>query len=576
MITTRPRVLLVRGSVPLETDQARVLRAAFDLVQVDDAATAQAMARQHPGTLVIGSPADLIGPEPSLAPADAATILRHVAEGIGVVDARGAILWMNSRLRAYPEPARQQFSDLCRAAIERFNADEHGDAPFDERASSRCEFTIGERHFELIVSPNSDNPADETQVNTVVGVLIDISTVRVLEAKLEAINQAGDDLMRLDAAAIRTMNMAERLKALGQKIVRYARDLLHFDNFEVRLLDRKTGQLELVFASGIAPLKIGEVMYARPEGHGISGYVATTGRSYLCPDVRDDTMYREGLENAASSLTVPLRLHDRVVGVLNIESAKPSAFDDNDRRFAELFGRHVALAMNTLDLLVVERYTTNEQVTANVLCELGQPLEDLLRQARALEAAPSADERVRQAAAGILRAAENIRSRIDTCTSGPRTVLGVEQELSRQEPDPLLIGKRVLIGDDGETIRLSMTHLLRQKGCEVTACANGLETIEAIEAAVRSGRPFDIVISDIKMPDRNGYEVFRAAKAASPTTQVILMTGFGYDPHHSIVRASLEGLHSFLFKPFRAAQLIEEIGKALAPPAAPAPAPSAH
>jgi FixJ family two-component response regulator len=43
------------------------------------------------------------------------------------------------------------------------------------------------------------------------------------------------------------------------------------------------------------------------------------------------------------------------------------------------------------------------------------------------------------------------------------------------------------------------------------------------------------------------------------------MTGFGYDPHHSIVRASLEGLHSFLFKPFRANQLIEEITRALTP-----------
>ena len=40
------------------------------------------------------------------------------------------------------------------------------------------------------------------------------------------------------------------------------------------------------------------------------------------------------------------------------------------------------------------------------------------------------------------------------------------------------------------------------------------------------------------------------------------MTGFGYDPNHSIMRASQEGLHTVLFKPFRAEQLIEAVKKA--------------
>jgi DNA-binding NtrC family response regulator len=69
------------------------------------------------------------------------------------------------------------------------------------------------------------------------------------------------------------------------------------------------------------------------------------------------------------------------------------------------------------------------------------------------------------------------------------------------------------------------------------------------------------------MPDRNGYEIFRAAKDTDPEMPVILMTGFGYDPHHSIVRSSQEGLHCFLFKPFQAQQLIDEVRKALTPQA---------
>jgi DNA-binding NtrC family response regulator len=43
------------------------------------------------------------------------------------------------------------------------------------------------------------------------------------------------------------------------------------------------------------------------------------------------------------------------------------------------------------------------------------------------------------------------------------------------------------------------------------------------------------------------------------------MTGFGYDPNHCIVRASQEGLHAVMFKPFIVDQLLAEVRKALAP-----------
>jgi DNA-binding NtrC family response regulator len=101
----------------------------------------------------------------------------------------------------------------------------------------------------------------------------------------------------------------------------------------------------------------------------------------------------------------------------------------------------------------------------------------------------------------------------------------------------------------------------------VTVCADGSQTIEVLRALDSDRDAFDLIVSDIKMPDRSGYEVFRASKEISPSTPVILMTGFGYDPHHSIVRASQEGLQSFLFKPFKAKQLVEEVRKALTLPA---------
>ena len=74
------------------------------------------------------------------------------------------------------------------------------------------------------------------------------------------------------------------------------------------------------------------------------------------------------------------------------------------------------------------------------------------------------------------------------------------------------------------------------------------------------------MISDIKMPDKTGYDVFAAAHKHNSNTPVILMTGFGYDPNHSIVRASQEGLQAVLFKPFKVDQLLAEVRKAMQQP----------
>jgi DNA-binding NtrC family response regulator len=74
---------------------------------------------------------------------------------------------------------------------------------------------------------------------------------------------------------------------------------------------------------------------------------------------------------------------------------------------------------------------------------------------------------------------------------------------------------------------------------------------------------YDLVLSDIRMPGKSGYEVFAAVKDVDADCPVILMTGFGYDPSHSIIRARREGLAAVLFKPFKVDQLLSEIRRAI-------------
>ena len=137
---------------------------------------------------------------------------------------------------------------------------------------------------------------------------------------VEEIDQAGGDLLDLDPDTINPLDVGARLRLIEDKVIRTIRSVIGFEHFEVRLVDRKNGQLELVMGSGMEPLSIGERLFASRTENGISGMVATSGEAYLCRDTREDPLYVTGIPDALSSLTVPLKLRDRVVGVLNVES----------------------------------------------------------------------------------------------------------------------------------------------------------------------------------------------------------------------------------------------------------------
>jgi CheY-like chemotaxis protein len=353
------------------------------------------------------------------------------------------------------------------------------------------------------------------------------------------------------------MNVGQRLKLLEEKIISFTRELMHFDHFAIRLLDRKNNKLEMVISTGLPSEALNIELYAQTEGNGISGYVAATGRSYICPDVERDPRYVTGLDQAKSSLTVPLRLHDKVIGIFNIESRQRAAFNEDDRQFAEIFGRYVAIALNILDLMVVERASTAHNVADDVNAEVAGPLNDILLDANALMEDFIGHDDLRQKLQQIVDNAGLIRKSLKQAAEGPNTsILGANEV--KGADDPVISGAHVLVADDEPNIRTTISDVLRKYRAIVTTASNGSEAIAHLEQA-----HFDLILSDIKMPDKTGYDVFAAARKKSQTLPVILMTGFGYDPNHCIVRASQEGLQAVLFKPFKVDQLLNEIRKAL-------------
>src|SRR5258706_13548565 len=104
-----------------------------------------------------------------------------------------------------------------------------------------------------------------------------------------------------------------------------------------------------VLSVGMTDEAANRALRADTVGNGVTGFVAATGKSYLCEDTTNDPLYLVGAVNARSSLTVPLVLHDQILGTFNVESTRPGAFNENDLQFLELFSREVAVSLNTLE-----------------------------------------------------------------------------------------------------------------------------------------------------------------------------------------------------------------------------------
>ncbi len=493
---------------------------------------------------------------------EADVVLNTIGEGVCVVGFDGQMTWRNRRMRGFSSEIIGHTNRVCRQALQIFRtqfAAADQEAKQNTQHSKKFAFQDGDSYFEVICSPVI---TDQDEVEQVVAVVWDATSGKRLQRKIDAIDASGRELSRIQNDAVATKTPAERLKLLQDKIIRYSKDLMHFDHFSIRLLDKRSNKLEVVIAEGLPPEALEIDLYAQPEGNGISGYVAATGRSYICHDTEKDSRYVLGLMHNKSSMTVPLTLFDEVVGVYNVESERIGGFNEDDRQFAEIFGRYVAIALNILDLLLVERFTTSTSITDNVVHEIDEPLHQIANESQELIEQCAGDDAMRAKLDKILGSVENIRSAIANVKAGPATVIGCDK-IDEHQSDPLLEGKRVLIADDEPNIRKSIRDVLGRLGCVCTTANNGYEACSLLDQD-----PFDLVVSDIKMPYRNGYEIFAAAQRAREGTPVVLMTGFGYDPQHSIVRASQEGLATVLFKPFKVEQFLDEVRKALAVPQA--------
>jgi DNA-binding NtrC family response regulator len=106
----------------------------------------------------------------------------------------------------------------------------------------------------------------------------------------------------------------------------------------------------------------------------------------------------------------------------------------------------------------------------------------------------------------------------------------------------------VMVVDDEPGIRTALRANFLRHGWQVETASGVREAIRNLE-----GREFDLVVTDMRMPDGSGMDVMRAARKSSPTTAVILLTAYGSVP--DAVKAMRDGALDYVIKPIPFDQL---------------------
>ena len=486
-------------------------------------------------------------------------VLQGMPDGVVLLDSDNKILWGNGRLREWTgreDVVGSNFYDVM-GTPEILGPDF---CPFHTaiatgRPSGSTLRCFQNRYMRVHAAPVID--AEGSPQNLVVTIR-EVTDEVLQQQKLSAIHQAGIELADLTPDEVSKMTVEERIELLRANILHCTQDVLQYNVVEIRMLDQNTKALMPVLAVGMTEEAANRALRADTVGNGVTGFVAATGKSYLCEDTSKDPLYLEGCAGARSSLTVPVMLHDRVTGTFNVESPEPRAFSESDLQFLEIFARDVAMALNTLELLAAEKASTAAASVEAIHSAVALPVDDILNDAvnvmeRYIGHQPDVVERLQQ----ILRNARDIKQVIQKVGQSMAPA-EAQPSAARVEPRPLLVGRRVLVVDADESVRSAAHALLERYRCIVETAHDGSEA-QFMVRSLSADQHYDAIIADIRLPDMSGFDLLLKLKEMMERVPMALMTGFGYDPGHSIVKARQAGLQAVLYKPFRLDQLLETV-----------------
>ena len=122
------------------------------------------------------------------------------------------------------------------------------------------------------------------------------------------------------------------------------------------------------------------------------------------------------------------------------------------------------------------------------------------------------------------------------------------------------VAKRILVAEDDPVTRRFVVSLLTERGYEVLVAEDGEHAI----ATATTAQP-DLIVSDLVMPYRDGFEVLRAIRTDERLKNIPVLILSMRDHEEDIVRGFEQGADEYIVKPFNAREFVSRVRKLLEP-----------
>jgi CheY-like chemotaxis protein len=330
-------------------------------------------------------------------------------------------------------------------------------------------------------------------------------------------------------------------------------------HFVIFRIDTSTSEMKLHHRTGFAE----ESIQGLRELSAQQGIFKRVVRSQIPQVVNDISQTEEELSSLAtneglnSMIAVPIFSDQKLWGVLAGFSPEKSGFTEEDGKIMSLFGGQIGQFLeclyeymqDNLDELLIQVLGSIELISLRIGDKRTIPASEILNAQKRLK------ERIRSYMTGLEQASP--KSRIsEPETKEEQIKLPSGDELSIEEVvtiqgeknKPTARQKKILVIDDQAIVTELLVSVLERMNYQSVVASCGREGVEQFERG-----EFDLVITDLGMPDISGWEVSKTVKQKNPNVPVVVITGWGVTPDPDRMREAK--VDSVIHKPFQIDQL---------------------
>jgi sigma-B regulation protein RsbU (phosphoserine phosphatase) len=178
-----------------------------------------------------------------------------------------------------------------------------------------------------------------------------------------------DFLLDVSAATSETLDLD---RILGN-VAEIVKDVMPYDLFAILLYNERLPGLHIRFSIGHREEVVKSLVI--PPGEGITGKAASLRQPVLVPDVRKEPGYLNALDAVRSELAVPMVARGKLVGVIDLQSTRLSAYNEQDRALLMLIASRVAVSIDNARLY---RRVERQNRTLKTLAHLSQEFRSIL------------------------------------------------------------------------------------------------------------------------------------------------------------------------------------------------------